>query len=101
MYIYIGYPILYLEYEIDVEYFFTDTGYELKETYSFLDKLKTSFRCSTYGKSPYICSPCFNTANIQTTSKSIFSVSILFNLKRTPPLVEYKYSKGFWFYLII
>ena len=27
--------------EIDVEYFFTDTGYELPETYKFLDKLKT------------------------------------------------------------
>ena len=27
--------------EIDVEYFFTDTGYELSETYKFLDKLKT------------------------------------------------------------
>ena len=27
--------------EIDVEYFFTDTGYELDETYKFLDKLKT------------------------------------------------------------
>ena len=27
--------------EIDVEYFFTDTGYELQETYDFLDKLKT------------------------------------------------------------
>ena len=26
--------------EIDVEYFFTDTGYELSETYKFLDKLK-------------------------------------------------------------
>ena len=27
--------------DIDVEYFFTDTGYELQETYDFLDKLKT------------------------------------------------------------
>ena len=27
--------------EIDIEYFFTDTGYELKETYNFLNKLKT------------------------------------------------------------
>mgnify|MGYP001318349586 FL=1 len=27
--------------EIDIEYFFTDTGYELKETYDFLNKLKT------------------------------------------------------------
>jgi len=27
--------------EIDVEYFFTDTGYELQETYDFLNKLKT------------------------------------------------------------
>ena len=27
--------------EIDVEYFFTDTSYELDETYKFLDKLKT------------------------------------------------------------
>ena len=27
--------------DINVEYFFTDTGYELKETYTFLDKLKT------------------------------------------------------------
>ena len=27
--------------EIDVGYFFTDTGYELPETYKFLDKLKT------------------------------------------------------------
>jgi len=26
---------------IDVEYYFTDTGYELKETYDYLDKLKT------------------------------------------------------------
>ena len=27
--------------EINIEYFFTDTGYELKETYDFLNKLKT------------------------------------------------------------
>ena len=27
--------------EINVEYFFTDTGYELKETYDYLNKLKT------------------------------------------------------------
>ena len=27
--------------DINVEYFFTDTGYELKETYDFLNKLKT------------------------------------------------------------
>ena len=27
--------------DIDVEYFFTDTGYELQETYDFLNKLKT------------------------------------------------------------
>ena len=27
--------------DIDVESFFTDTGYELQETYDFLDKLKT------------------------------------------------------------
>ena len=27
--------------EIPIEYFFTDTGYELKETYDFLNKLKT------------------------------------------------------------
>ena len=27
--------------DIDVEYYFTDTGYELKETYDYLDKLKT------------------------------------------------------------
>ena len=27
--------------EIPVEYYFTDTGYELSETYDFLDKLKT------------------------------------------------------------
>ena len=26
---------------LDIEYFFTDTGYELKETYDFLNKLKT------------------------------------------------------------
>ncbi|SVE36619.1 uncharacterized protein METZ01_LOCUS489473, partial [marine metagenome] len=26
---------------IPIEYFFTDTGYELDETYKFLDKLKT------------------------------------------------------------
>ena len=26
---------------IPIEYYFTDTGYELKETYKFLDKLKT------------------------------------------------------------
>ena len=26
---------------IDVEYYFTDTGYELNETYDYLDKLKT------------------------------------------------------------
>ena len=28
--------------DLDIEYFFTDTGYELKETYTFLDKLKTN-----------------------------------------------------------
>ena len=27
--------------DLDIEYFFTDTGYELKETYDFLNKLKT------------------------------------------------------------
>ena len=27
--------------DIDVEYYFTDTGYELQETYDYLDKLKT------------------------------------------------------------
>ena len=27
--------------ELNIEYFFTDTGYELKETYDFLNKLKT------------------------------------------------------------
>ena len=27
--------------EINVEYFFTDTGYELKKTYDYLNKLKT------------------------------------------------------------
>ncbi len=27
--------------DIDIDYFFTDTGYELKETYDFLNKLKT------------------------------------------------------------
>ena len=27
--------------DIDIEYFFTDTGYELQETYDFLNKLKT------------------------------------------------------------
>ncbi len=27
--------------EIEMEYFFTDTGYELEETYDFLNKLKT------------------------------------------------------------
>ena len=27
--------------DIPIEYYFTDTGYELKETYKFLDKLKT------------------------------------------------------------
>ena len=25
---------------LNIEYFFTDTGYELKETYDFLNKLK-------------------------------------------------------------
>ena len=27
--------------DIPMEYFFTDTGYELQETYDFLNKLKT------------------------------------------------------------
>ena len=27
--------------DVDVEYYFTDTGYELQETYDYLDKLKT------------------------------------------------------------
>ena len=27
--------------ETPVEYYFTDTGYELSETYDYLDKLKT------------------------------------------------------------
>ena len=27
--------------DLDIEYFFTDTGYELKETYDYLNKLKT------------------------------------------------------------
>ena len=27
--------------DLNIEYFFTDTGYELKETYDFLNKLKT------------------------------------------------------------
>ena len=30
--------------DIPVEYFFTDTGYELQETYDFLNKLKTRLK---------------------------------------------------------
>ena len=33
--------------EIPVEYYFTDTGYELSETYDFLDKLKTLYQLSS------------------------------------------------------
>ena len=29
---------------LPIEYYFTDTGYELSETYDFLDKLKTEIR---------------------------------------------------------
>ena len=36
---------------IPIEYFFTDTGYELDETYKFLDKLKTRLSCPI----KYIC----------------------------------------------
>ena len=37
--------------DIEVEYFFTDTGYELQETYDFLNKLKTRLKNPIH----YIC----------------------------------------------
>ena len=42
--------------DIPIEYFFTDTGYELEETYDFLNKLKTRLKKPIHYIKPIISS---------------------------------------------